>query len=167
MSTVLRFHASGGVLILIPIFQQTQIMTTGYYMDEVPWHICVSWPVLIVVDTCTSQSMLTKLHMSTFAVLWIMCRCIIDRHNDHMSLDYVSLPSSCSITPSQCRVYWVSFPLPRVCRAWASWQIRQIARCACARNSRNLFPVTEGQRFRHATQHVRHARAVMHTGIAN
>ena len=39
--------------------------------------------------------------------------------------------------------------------------------CACAGNAGNVFPVTAGKRSRHASQHVRHARAVMHAGIAN
>ena len=38
---------------------------------------------------------------------------------------------------------------------------------ACAGNAGNVFPVTTGERSRHASRHVRHARAVMHTGIAN
>ena len=40
----------------------------------------------------------------------------------------------------------------------------QICGCACAGN---VFPVTAGKRSRHASRHVRHARAVMHAGIAN
>ena len=39
--------------------------------------------------------------------------------------------------------------------------------CACAGNAGNVFPVTAGKRSRHASRHVRHARAVMHAGIAN
>ena len=39
--------------------------------------------------------------------------------------------------------------------------------CACAGNAGNVFPVTAGARSRHASRHVRHARAVMHVGIAN
>ena len=39
--------------------------------------------------------------------------------------------------------------------------------CACAGNAGNAFPVTAGQRSRHASRHVRHTRAVMHAGIAN
>ena len=39
--------------------------------------------------------------------------------------------------------------------------------CACAGNAGNVFPVTAGKRSRHASRHVRHARAVMHSGIAN
>ena len=39
--------------------------------------------------------------------------------------------------------------------------------CACARNAGNVFPVTAGERSWHASRHVRHARAVMHAGIAN
>ena len=38
--------------------------------------------------------------------------------------------------------------------------------CACAGNAGNVFPVTAGERPRHASRHVRHARAVMHAGIA-
>ena len=43
----------------------------------------------------------------------------------------------------------------------------QNCRCACAGNAGNVFPVTAGARSRHASRHVRHARAVMHVGIAN
>ena len=39
--------------------------------------------------------------------------------------------------------------------------------CACVGNAGNVFPVTAGKRSRHASRHVRHARAVMHAGIAN
>ena len=39
--------------------------------------------------------------------------------------------------------------------------------CACAGNAGNVFPVTAGKQSRHASRHVRHAGAVMHTGIAN
>ena len=51
--------------------------------------------------------------------------------------------------------------------AWASCQIRKIEVCACAGNAGNVFPATAGKRSRHASRHVRHARAVMHVGIAN
>ena len=43
----------------------------------------------------------------------------------------------------------------------------QICGCACAGNAGNVFPVTAGKRSRHASRYVRHARAVMHAGIAN
>ena len=39
--------------------------------------------------------------------------------------------------------------------------------CACAGNAGNVLPVTAGKRSRHASRHVRDARAVMHVGIAN
>ena len=39
--------------------------------------------------------------------------------------------------------------------------------CACAGNAGNVFPVTACKRSRHASRHVREARAVMHAGIAN
>ena len=39
--------------------------------------------------------------------------------------------------------------------------------CACVGNAGNVFPVTAGKRSRHASRHVRHARGVMHSGIAN
>ena len=39
--------------------------------------------------------------------------------------------------------------------------------CACAWNAGNVFPATGGKRSRHASRHVRDARAVMHAGIAN
>ena len=43
----------------------------------------------------------------------------------------------------------------------------QNCECACAGNAGNVFPVTTGKRSRHASRHVRHARALMHAGIAN
>ena len=39
--------------------------------------------------------------------------------------------------------------------------------CACARNAGNVFPATAGKQSRHASRHMRDARAVMHAGIAN
>ena len=39
--------------------------------------------------------------------------------------------------------------------------------CACAGNAGNVFPVTAGKRSRHASRHVRDARAVIYAGIAN
>ena len=50
---------------------------------------------------------------------------------------------------------------------WAYCQIRKIAGCACAGNSRNVFPATSGLQSRHASRHVRDARTVMHAGIAD
>ena len=50
---------------------------------------------------------------------------------------------------------------------WASYQTCKIAGCACAGNAGNVFPASAGWRSRHASRHVRHARAVMHAGIAN
>ena len=50
---------------------------------------------------------------------------------------------------------------------WASCQIRKTAGCECTGNAGNVFPVTVGWWPRHASRHVRHARAVMHAGIAN
>ena len=37
--------------------------------------------------------------------------------------------------------------------------------CACAGNVGNVFPATAGKQSRHASRHVRDARAVMHAGI--
>ena len=50
---------------------------------------------------------------------------------------------------------------------WAPYQIRKIVGCACAGNAGNVFPATAGWRTRHASRHVRDARALMHAGIAN
>ena len=47
-------------------------------------------------------------------------------------------------------------------------QIRKIVGCACAGNAGNVFsPPTSKERARNESRHVRHARAVMHVGIAN
>ena len=35
------------------------------------------------------------------------------------------------------------------------------------RECQERFPATAGRRHRHASRHVRHARVVMHAGIAN
>ena len=48
-----------------------------------------------------------------------------------------------------------------------SYQIRKIAGCACAENAGNVFLAIAGEWSRHASRHVRDARAVMHAGIAN
>ena len=50
--------------------------------------------------------------------------------------------------------------------SWASCQISKISSCACAGNAGIVFPTTVGKRPRHASWHVRDARAVMHAGIA-
>ena len=57
-------------------------------------------------------------------------------------------------------------------RPGASYQIRQIASCACAGNAENVFLVTNSRenassRSRHAPRHVRDACPVMHIGITN
>ena len=39
--------------------------------------------------------------------------------------------------------------------------------CACAGNTGNVFPATAAKQSRHASRHMRDARAVMHAGIAN
>ena len=49
---------------------------------------------------------------------------------------------------------------------WATYQIRKIA-VGMRRESRERFPRNRGKPSRHASRHVRDARAVMHTGIAN
>ena len=46
------------------------------------------------------------------------------------------------------------------------YQICKIVSCACTGNAGNVFPATAGCRSRHASWHVRHARAVMYAGIA-
>ena len=50
---------------------------------------------------------------------------------------------------------------------WASWHIRKIAGCACPWNAGNVFPSIARKQSRHASRHVRDARAVMHVGIVN
>ena len=50
---------------------------------------------------------------------------------------------------------------------WASCQIRKNCGCACAGNAGNVFPAVGDKRSRHASRHVRDARAVIHAGIAN
>ena len=50
---------------------------------------------------------------------------------------------------------------------WTSCQIRKTEVCACAGNAGYVFPAPAGKRSWHASRHVRHARAVMHVGIAN
>ena len=47
-----------------------------------------------------------------------------------------------------------------ICKTWASFQIRKIARRACAGIFGNVFPAT-------LSKWSRHARAMMHVGIAN
>ena len=50
---------------------------------------------------------------------------------------------------------------------WASCQIRKIADAHAPGVSGTFSPATAGKRSRHASRHVRHARAVMHAGVDN
>ena len=54
-----------------------------------------------------------------------------------------------------------------VCKAMGLLPKTNNCGCACAGNAGNVFPATAGKQSRHASRHVRHARAVMHAGIAN
>ena len=66
---------------------------------------------------------------------------------------------------------WI--PTPHVVALWVFQDAMgllpdtQNSGCACAGNAGNVLPVTAGKRSRHASRHVRDARAVMHVGIAN
>ena len=51
--------------------------------------------------------------------------------------------------------------------AWASCQMRKIAGAHAPGTPGTFFPATACKRSRHASGHVRDARAVMHAGIAN
>ena len=51
--------------------------------------------------------------------------------------------------------------------AWASYQIRKFADCACAGNAGNVFPASAGWRSRHASRHVRDVRAVMSASLTS
>ena len=55
---------------------------------------------------------------------------------------------------------WVQ-PLDCVLPCASFCHIRKIAGCACARNAGNAFPTTAGSRSRHASRHVRDARALL------
>ena len=68
--------------------------------------------------------------------------------------------------------YQVIAKHPQLSLPWASYQIRKNAGCAYTGNAGNVFPATHfkeiaSYRSRHASRHVRHARAVMHVGIDN
>ena len=77
------------------------------------------------------------------------------------------IPKICSRFARCCVLLWLGsvwfYPVPPC----DSYQIRKIVGCACVGNAGNAFPATAGKRSRHASRHVRHARAVMHAGIAN
>ena len=51
--------------------------------------------------------------------------------------------------------------------SWASYRIRIKAGCACVGNAGNVFLATADKWSRHASRHVRDARAVMHASFAN
>ena len=55
----------------------------------------------------------------------------------------------------------------KIITPWASYQIRKIVCAHAPWNAGNVFPATAGKRSRHASRHVRDARAVMHAGGAN
>ena len=82
---------------------------------------------------------------------------IIDKISFRYTCDSTSLLQVCDLQWN----WYVFFLL------WASYQIRKIGGCACAGNAGNDFPATVGKRSRHASRHMRDARAVMHVGIAN
>ena len=71
------------------------------------------------------------------------------------------MANACSDKSIQCN------DIMRGVSQWASCQIRIIAGCACAENAGIVFPATAGKRSRHASRHVRDARAVMQVVIAN
>ena len=66
-----------------------------------------------------------------------------------------------------CKIGVAASRVNTLAREWASYQICQIAGCACAGNAGNVFPNTHGLRSLHASWHVRHTRAVMPAWIVN
>ena len=73
--------------------------------------------------------------------------------------------------PCYVLIWWSWLCFVPLLRSWASYQIRKIAGYACPGNAGNVFPPptskeTAIKRSRHASRHVRYARAVMHVGLA-
>ena len=67
---------------------------------------------------------------------------------------------------------WIAYYIPDevidiIVYPWASYQIRKSVGRACAWSAGNVFPATARWWSRHASRHVREARAVRHAGIAN
>ena len=86
-------------------------------------------------------------------------QCILQTNVSEMwsfGASFVSLTEQYVEQSSQAPIIWTK---------WASYQTHKIA--ACAENAGNIFPVTVGWRYRHASRHVRDACAVMHAGIAS
>ena len=92
-------------------------------------------------NTCISMNRIKQKNRNKLFVSWI--------HNSRLSNTHIlSL-------------------MGRFCDSMGLLPDTQNCGCACAGNAENVFPVTAGKRSRHASRHVRHARAVMHAGIEN
>ena len=96
-------------------------------------------------------------------------------HLRHMCIMATHITDSLIISSKAC-AGWRWILLSNWSIVWKEFQYHdamgllpdtQNCRCACAGNAGNVFPVTAGKPSRHASRHVRHARAVMHVGIAN
>ena len=76
-------------------------------------------------------------------------------------------PASTKQVSRNCSMSYFGMHWNPFCHPMGLLPDTQNCECACAGNAGNVFPVTAGKRSRHASWHVRHARAVMHAGIAN
>ena len=128
----------------------------SHYLNIVNWTLSnkFQWKLnrnlCIFIHEITSENVVWKM-----AAILSRSRCVKIRASMNDCVAYILWTTVIIIKP-EMHVYTMGL-LPDT----------QNCGCACAGNAGNVFPVTAGKRSRHATRHVRHARAVMHAGIAN
>ena len=147
------------------VFQTSSIMTTRVPKARIKGRDKQLQPTETVGCNYFSLPLMPAFwHTSLHMILWdvITCPCPLytllahKSSRDTVGCNYLSLP----LMPAFWHTSLHMIP-------WASYQICKIAGCACAGNAGNVFRAIAGERSRHASRHVRHARAVMHVGIAN
>ena len=94
------------------------------------------------------------IHQPIFPSVWWRCAVDADRVTVYLRLD---TPEEETDVMNRSTLY--------IWNLWSSCQIRKIVGCACTWNAGNVFPATAGQRSRHASRHVRDARAVIRSRL--
>ena len=107
--------------------------------------------VYITIITITIENITNTKHE-----MWYLCFCLIFLQK--IIWNNISISTN---------VFWLRWKAETEFVTMGLLPDTQNCGCACAGNAGNVFPVTAGKRSRHASRHVRHARAVMHAGIAN
>ena len=135
---------------------------------------CVMWLLLDIYNNPRKERQHARIHPSRlgteFVLIWrhrlsLLCMNQIWNIQGPLKSTTVSMASVTFSAGNSNKCHtklWDVITHPLAC-----CQILNIAGCACARNAGNVFPAIVGKRSRHASRHVRDARAVMHVGIAD